>query len=133
MVEKENNVKDFKNEPKEPKFVNYLMGFAILLLVFIIGYNAFVNSDTDLSVHDEIDTLDRIFDKKERAENSSKININYAGKEDLKKIKGIGDQVAEEIINYRETHGGFSSKNELLNVSGIGERTFEKIKDQITL
>ena len=54
-------------------------------------------------------------------------------KEDLKKIKGIGDQVAEEIINYRETHGGFSSKNELLNVSGIGERTFEKIKDQITL
>ena len=133
MVEKENNVKDFKNEPKEPKFVNYLMGFALLLLAFIIGYNAFVTSDMDLSVHDEIDNLELIFNKEERVKDSLKININYAGKEDLKKIKGIGDQVAEEIINYRETHGGFSSKNELLNVSGIGERTFEKIKDQITI
>ena len=61
------------------------------------------------------------------------ININTADLEQLKEITGIGNIKAQSIIDYREANGGFKSLEELKNVDGIGDKTFEKIKDQITL
>ena len=61
------------------------------------------------------------------------ININTADLEQLKEITGIGNIKAQSIIDYREANGGFKSLEELKNVDGIGDKTFEKIKEQITL
>lgn len=66
-------------------------------------------------------------------ESDGLININFADISELKKITGIGDVKAQSIIDYREKSGGFKSIDEIKNVDGIGERTFEKIKDEITL
>lgn len=62
---------------------------------------------------------------------SGKININTAGKEDLMELPGIGESRADEIINYRNEHGGFESIEDIMNISGIKEKMFEKIKDYI--
>ena len=117
-------------ESKEPNYAGYLIGFAVLLFAVIIGYNAFVVPDVDMDIKHTVDV------NAVKAENtnhdSAKININIADKDSLTSINGIGEQTAEKIINYRETHGGFSSKEELMEISGIGEKIFEKIKDQIT-
>ena len=64
---------------------------------------------------------------------STLININTADLEQLKEITGIGNIKAQSIIDYREANGGFKSLEELKNVDGIGDKTFEKIKEQITL
>ena len=61
------------------------------------------------------------------------ISINNASKERLMDIQGIGEVKAESIIKYREKNGGFKSIEELKNISGIGEKTFEKLKDTISL
>lgn len=61
------------------------------------------------------------------------ININIADISELKKITGIGDVKAQSIIDYREKNGGFKYIEEIKNVDGIGEKTFEKIKDEISL
>lgn len=62
-----------------------------------------------------------------------KININTADEATLDTLPGIGPSKAKRIIEYREQNGPFKSIEELKNVSGIGEKTFEQLKDLITV
>ncbi len=66
-------------------------------------------------------------------EDSEIININTANEKRLMDIPGIGEIKAKSIIDYREKNGGFKNIEELKNIDGIGEKTFEKLKDTITL
>lgn len=67
------------------------------------------------------------------AAESSLVNLNQASAEELTTLRGIGESKAEDILKYRETHGGFQTIEELMQIPGIKERVFEKIKDQITV
>ena len=60
------------------------------------------------------------------------ININTASADELKTLTGVGDVTAEKIIEYRSTKA-FKSKEDIMSVDGIGSKTFEKIKDRITV
>lgn len=66
-------------------------------------------------------------------EESNIVNINSASKESLMTLHGIGESKAQGIVDYREENGDFKSIEEITNVSGIGEKTFEKIKDKISV
>lgn len=61
------------------------------------------------------------------------ININSANLENLRRLPGVGEELAERIIQYRSAHGAFSSREELMQVKGIGEKKFEQLKDLIIL
>ncbi len=61
-----------------------------------------------------------------------RININTATSQELQTLRGIGPALAQRIIEYRQTSGGFSSVGDLKNVKGIGEKTLEKIRASIT-
>lgn len=60
------------------------------------------------------------------------ININAADKDELTSLDGIGETMAERIIEYRNTNGPFGNIEEIKNVKGIGDKTFENVKDFIT-
>lgn len=65
--------------------------------------------------------------------NDSKlININTASEDILRTLPGIGEVYAKRIIEYRNKNK-FSSLEEIKNIEGIGNKTFEKIKDLITI
>ncbi|MGG1686308.1 helix-hairpin-helix domain-containing protein [Pseudalkalibacillus sp. NRS-1564] len=64
---------------------------------------------------------------------SQLVSINSADLNELQKLPGIGPAKAEAIVQFREDNGSFTAIEELMNISGIGEKTFEKLKDLITV
>lgn len=66
-------------------------------------------------------------------ENTGKININKASQSELKQINGIGDSTANKIIDYRENVGKFKKIEDIKEVKGIGDEKFEAIKNRITI
>lgn len=61
------------------------------------------------------------------------INLNTATLEELDSLPGIGEVLAQRILDYREEYGGFQSLEDLMKVDGIGESTFEELKGKIIL
>lgn len=60
------------------------------------------------------------------------VNVNTASQKDLEFLPGIGEVIAQRIIEYREQNGAFSRPDDLLKVKGIGEKKLEAIKNLIT-
>ena len=84
-----------------------LIGLCILLAAFLIAPKLIVAED--------------------------KVNINTANTEELSALPGIGPVTAERIIEYRDKNGPFKNKEEITKIKGIGDKTFQKIKDLIAI
>ena len=61
------------------------------------------------------------------------VNINTASKRELDALPGIGEVLAQRIIDYRSANGPFSTVDELTKVKGIGAKTLEKLKPYATV
>ena len=57
------------------------------------------------------------------------VNINTAGIEELKALKGVGEGKAQAIIDYRKDQN-FTTIYDLKKVKGIGDKIFDGIKDE---
>ncbi|WP_432931650.1 helix-hairpin-helix domain-containing protein [Microbispora sp. CA-135349] len=61
------------------------------------------------------------------------VNLNTATAEQLDALPGIGGVIAQRIVDYRTSRGGFQSVDQLKNVPGIGERKFAEMRDRISV
>ena len=61
------------------------------------------------------------------------LNINTATIPELDELPGIGPVLAQRIVDYRTTCGGYKAVEELLKVNGIGEAKLMEILDLITV
>jgi len=71
--------------------------------------------------------------KSDKQQVAGKVNINTASASELDTLPGIGPVYAERIIEYRNANGGFKTPAEIKNIKGIGDKTYEKLKDSITV
>jgi len=55
------------------------------------------------------------------------ISLNAASPAQLTEVPGIGPVLARRIVEYREQKGGFRTLEELKEIRGIGDNTFQKI------
>lgn len=60
-----------------------------------------------------------------------KIDLNHASREELAQLPYVGERLADAIILYRQTHGGFRSLDDLDNVGGIDRQVKTAIQDRI--
>ncbi len=148
---------------EETLHVRYLVIMAAVLFVLIIGYNAFYVPDvsmpavavtTDVSSASSLPSVSSGEEYTPQSPYSNsmsaatgsasasalsgvsqgKINLNTATAQQLSSgLEGIGDVMAQRIIDYREKNGGFHKIEELKNVPGIGDKTFAKIQNSITV
>lgn len=58
--------------------------------------------------------------------NSVGVNINTASKQLLTYVSGLGNKLAQNIIDYRNQNGAFTQKITLKKVPGIGPKAFEQ-------
>lgn len=63
----------------------------------------------------------------------NKISLNKADRQMLTDISGIGDKLAQRIIEYRNNCGNFKGIEELKNIKGISQSKYEAIKDYFYL
>lgn len=88
-----------------------------------------ISSDTGVSniVMEEVNV------EKKNTNEIKKININKASKDELKQLSGVGDSVAQAIIDYRQKNGKFNSIEDIKKVPGIGESKFHNIEKMISV
>jgi comEA protein len=101
---------------------------------FLDGYKHTSIVDTSRYVPD---VRSNVFAKIERADKSDpyisnpKININNAALDELQMLPGVGPVLAGNIMEYRDSIGGFAALEDLIMVKGIGENKLLKLKDYI--
>ena len=61
------------------------------------------------------------------------VDVNTADLETLMTLPGIGETLAQRIIDYREANGPFATAEDLMEVSGIGEKRLDAIRDFISV
>ena len=62
----------------------------------------------------------------ENCVNAVGVNINTASKPLLSSVSGIGPKLAENIFNYRNENGVFTSRKEIKSVPRLGGKAFEQ-------
>ena len=106
-------------------FVSVTAGFLLLLAGVFIGRST---SDLFVYVHPE-KTATVVIPE----EDVFKLDLNTVTLNQLVEIPGIGETIAQRILDYRKEHGPFSSIDELLNVYGIGEARLEQLSEYLTV
>lgn len=59
---------------------------------------------------------------------AEQLDLNTATEQDLEALPGIGPVLAERIVEYRQSRGGFRDVTQLRHVKGIGKKKFERIR-----
>ena len=68
-------------------------------------------------------TLDSVV---ESCVNAVGVNLNTASKHLLRYVSGLGPALAQNIVDYRSSIGGFRSRSQLLKVPRLGAKAFEQ-------
>lgn len=133
---------------QDARQVRWLLAVAIILCALMIGYNvlfvpqvtltAVVKTDLSSAAQAAVPSApDDVSQPEgyepEPVEQTVLVNLNTADAEELETLPGIGPATAQKIIAYRESVGAFQSTEELMQVGGIGEKTFEKLKELVTV
>ena len=63
----------------------------------------------------------------------NQVDINSASRNDLINLKGIGESLADRIINFREQNGPLRRIEDLTRIDGIKEGTLKRLREIISV
>ncbi|UCB51799.1 MAG: helix-hairpin-helix domain-containing protein [Candidatus Zixiibacteriota bacterium] len=80
-----------------------------------------------------VDSLRAIQYLSGRGQEENTIDLNRATAAELQLLPGVGPALSRRIVEYREAKGEFDRIEDVMQVSGIGPKTFEAIKQYLTV
>jgi comEA protein len=81
----------------------------------------------------DVDSLGEIEYISSLGQEKKVIDLNRATAAELQLLPGVGPALSRRIVEYRETNGEFVEIEDVMQVSGIGPKTFEAIRDHLTI
>ena len=112
--------------------VGILAAVTLIFAAFVLGFFAGRNMNrTPVQIH-ALPAATVSTEETTSPTEAGPIDINTADAALLQTLPGIGEVIAQRIIDYREAYGPFQSVGELTKVSGIGEKKLEAIWDLVT-
>lgn len=63
----------------------------------------------------------------------AKVNLNTADETALETLPEVGPATAKRILDWRAKNGRFSAIEDLMSVTGIGQKTFDQLKELVTV
>lgn len=132
-----------------------IIGFGLIILSGIILYFSLsmpkvstVTSD-DVNISDQTKDYENVTDVTEKVSDditeiqssdsfseltvSYPLNLNTCTAQELISLDGIGEKKANDIIEYREYLGGYTSVEQIKNIKGIGDSVYEKVSPYLTV
>jgi len=101
-----------------PRSVQVATAFLLGLATLVLGYRSFGYLWNSVSQADPPQV--------EKA--AYLIDLNEADRAELLQLPGVGESLAQRILDYRSEHGGFQRVEDLRRVRGIGPATFDKLR-----
>ncbi len=113
------------------KFLS-ISGGVLSVMIFCLFINGFhLDSDFEIISHTPAPASEVAIQAQINDNGEPKININTATAEELEDIYGVGDKMAQRIIEHRTSNGRFKQIEDIMKVDGIGKKTFDAMKDMI--
>ncbi len=85
-----------------------------------IGVGQYQHDVDQTKLKEELDTVVM------RCVNSVGVNLNTASTALLSYVSGIGEKLAENIVNYRSENGAFEDRKQLKKVPRLGEKAYQQ-------
>jgi len=61
------------------------------------------------------------------------LDLNRATEQEFEALPGIGPVLAQRIVQFRQSRGGFTEVDQLRKVKGIGRKTFDRIRTLVSV
>lgn len=63
------------------------------------------------------------------SQNLLKVDLNKSDKDTLKSLSGIGEKLAQRIIEYHKQNGDFKSLEDLKKIKGVTDYRYKKLEE----
>lgn len=102
-----------------------LIALSAAFVCIMVGFFMGRNTSQKLYISSGITT--------DSTQSTGKLDLNTATVYQLQILPGVGQVLAQNIVNYRQENGPFTSTDELLQVKGFGPKRLEAILEYITV
>ncbi len=115
------------------QFSRFIAGYAALLHHELGLTNQFSLSFAALPKHRQSGPISQVRTESIAVKQPVKVHINTATVEQLQQLKGVGPTLARRIVQYRRANGPFRSPDDLKRVKGIGNQLISRNKNRIVI